>query len=498
MILKYLKVTLAAFTILVVVSACKKDFGNLNISPNAPSVPSTKFLFGNAVINVGNNISGIQGAAGALYAQHMAEFVYTQESRYFIKIYNYDPIYAGPLMDLQTIIDLNTDPATKNTKAVLDNGSTNNQLGHARIMKAFLMLHITDRWGDVPYSQAFKGAANNKPAFDAQRSIYLDLLKELKEAVGQINAGLPNDPLFDGNSNRWKTWGNSLRAIVALRMSKTADAGLAQTAFNDAIAAGIMNTNSDNAIFKYLANANFESPWFTNYVRQGRFDYGSAASIIDFLKTNNDPRLPIFARPAIVNGAYTGLPYGKDAYYDVTDFSLLGRAIYAQGSSFQLTTYSQMCFTMAEAALRGWITGGDAQVAAWYEKGINASMDQWAAVSTNPVVTVSATQKAAYKAQLNVDIPVANTLNFNEKLQRIHSQKWLNFYMNNGYEAWAEWRRSGYPVLASAINPLNANGQIPRRQCYPTTEKDLNSLNYAKVLTVQGPDELSTRMWWDK
>ena len=70
--------------------------------------------------------------------------------------------------------------------------------------------------------------------------------------------------------------------------------------------------------------------------------------------------------------------------------------------------------------------------------------------------------------------------------------------MNNGYEAWAEWRRSGYPVLAPAINPLNANGQIPRRQCYPTTEKDLNSLNYAKVLTVQGPDELSTRMWWDK
>ena len=81
------------------------------------------------MINVGNNISGVQGAAGALYAQHMAEFIYTQESRYFNKIYNYDPIYAGPLMDLQTIIKLNTDEATRNTKAVLDNGSNNNQLG---------------------------------------------------------------------------------------------------------------------------------------------------------------------------------------------------------------------------------------------------------------------------------------------------------------------------------------------------------------------------------
>lgn len=498
MLSKYLKMALAAFTVLLLVSACKKDFGDLNISPNAPSVPSTRFLFGNAVINVGNNVSGVQGAAGALYAQHMAEFVYTQESRYFIKIYNYDPIYAGPLMDLQTIINLNTDATTRNTKAVLDNGSTKNQLGHARIMKAFLMLHITDRWGDVPYSQAFKGAANNKPAFDPQRTIYLDLLKELKEAVAQITGGLPNDPLFDGNANRWKTWGNSLRAIIALRMAKTADVGLAQTAFNEAVAAGIMGANSDNAIFKYLANANFESPWYTNYVRQGRFDYGSSASVVDIMKANNDPRLPIFSRPAIVDGTYSGLPYGKDAYYNVTDYSLLGRAIYAQGSSFQLTTYAQMCFSMAEAALRDWIPGGDVQVAAWYEKGINASMDQWAAVSTNPLVTISAAQKAAYKAQLSVDILPVNTLTFNEKLARIHTQKWLNFYMNNGYEAWAEWRRTGYPVLAPAINPLNANGQIPRRQCYPTTEKDLNSTNYASVVARQGADELSTRMWWDK
>ncbi len=60
-----------------------------------------------------------RSAAGALYAQHMAEFIYTQESRYFNKIFSYDPIYAGPLMDLQTVINLNTDPATKNTRAVL-------------------------------------------------------------------------------------------------------------------------------------------------------------------------------------------------------------------------------------------------------------------------------------------------------------------------------------------------------------------------------------------
>ena len=231
------------------------------------------------------------------------------------------------------------------------------------------MLHITDRWGNVPYREALKGKENNKPMFDSQKFIYNDLLKELKESVAQINGGLPNDPLFDGNFNRWKSWGNSLCAIVALRMSNTEDAALAKTAFNEAVASGIMTSNADNAIFKYLANATFESPWYTNYVRQGRYDYGASSTVVDFMSANNDPRLPVFVRPSINTGDYIGVPYGENGNFDLTEFSLLGRAIYAQGSSFQLTTYAQLCYTMSEAALRGWIAGGDAEVAAWYEKG---------------------------------------------------------------------------------------------------------------------------------
>lgn len=480
--------------LMVIVSSCKKDFGDLNISPNAPAVPSTKFLFGSAVLGVRN----LRNPAGALYAQHMAEFIYTNESRYFNRIFSYDGMYFGPLMDLQTIINLNTGAATKGTKAVLDNGTNNNQLGHARILKAFYMQQITDRWGDIPYSEALNGPTNNKPKFDKQRSIYNDLLKELKEAPAQITGGLVNDPLFDNNGNAWKTWANSLRAILALRMSRTEDAEAAKSAFTEAVAAGIMSSNADNAIFKFLSNANFQNPFYANYVTQSRFDYGTSATVINNLKANADPRLPIFARTSLNGGAYVGLPYGEDAYYDTEDFSLLGRAIYAQNAPLQLTTYAQMCFTMAEAALRGWVAGGDATVAAWYEKGINASMDQWSAVSTNPVVSVTTQQKNDYRTQAGINIPAVNTLSFEQKLNRIQTQKWLNFYLNNSYEAWSEWRRTGYPVLQPALDPMNAGGQIPRRQCYPVTEKDLNSAHYAEVLTAQGPDELSTRMWWDK
>lgn len=99
-------------------TGCQKDFGDLNISPNGPSTPSTRYLFGNAVVNM----TGIQAPSGNLYVQFASEFEYNEESRYFNKIYTYDPIYSIPLMDIQSVIDMNTDPETKDTKVVLEIG----------------------------------------------------------------------------------------------------------------------------------------------------------------------------------------------------------------------------------------------------------------------------------------------------------------------------------------------------------------------------------------
>jgi len=483
----------ASLSLALSATSCTKDFGDLNINPNQPSSPNTKFLFGSAVTGLGG---GFNGAAGLLYVQHMAEFIYTNESRYFNTQYSYNPIYAGPLMDLQRIIALNTDNETKNGKEILDNGTNANQLGHARILKAFYMLHITDRWGDVPYTEAWQGVANTKPKFDSQRSIYNDLLKELKEAPLQITASMPNDALFDGDINKWKKFANSLRAIIALRMAATEDADIAKTAFNEAVTAGIISSNAENVIYKYLTNATYESPWYTNYVRQGRIDYGASKTIInDNMVVNGDPRLPVFSR--VVGGVYTGIPYGENVQYQAgVDGALLGRAVYSQGFPLQLVTYAQLCFTMSEAILRGWIAGTDAEIISWYNKGIDASMDQWSAVSTNPLISITPAQKINYETQPAIAIVPGDT--FEQKLEKIQTQKWINFYMNNGYEAWAEWRRTGYPVLSPAPDAVNEDHQIPRRQCYPQTENDLNKTNYDAVISVQGPDKLSTRVWWNK
>jgi hypothetical protein len=73
----------------------------------------------------------------------------------------------------------------------------------------------------------------------------------------------------------------------------------------------------------------------------------------------------------------------------------------------------------------------------------------------------------------------------------------------NGPEAFANFRRSGYPALApnpygQPNNPDVPNGTFIRRIGYPTSELSINSENVEAAIAVMGPDKLSTHVWWDK
>ena len=140
--------------------------------------------------------------------------------------------------------------------AAAANGSNANQIAIARILKAYFFQFITDRWGDVPYSQALKGSENFSPAFDKQQDIYKDLFKEWKEAAAQFDGGntVVGDILLNGNAARWKKFANSLRLIAALRISK-ADPVKGKAEFNAAMTDGVLTSNADNVQYKFLSDA---------------------------------------------------------------------------------------------------------------------------------------------------------------------------------------------------------------------------------------------------
>ena len=145
--------------------------------------------------------------------------------------------YAGDLYDLQNIIIKNTDDDTKPQQLL--NGANENQIAIARILKAYIYWKITDRWGDIPYTDALKGDPN--VTFDTQETIYKALITEMTEAVAQFTAGgaaIKGDIIYGGDIAKWKKFANSCRMLMALRLSKVypGAAEYAATEFKAALA----------------------------------------------------------------------------------------------------------------------------------------------------------------------------------------------------------------------------------------------------------------------
>lgn len=458
----------------LVLSACS-DFGDINVDPNRPSSPLTSGLLTGAE----RSVSDVVGSAiGVLYTQQLSEKQYTESSRYQDIYFDFNGFYTGPLMNLQRIIDLNTNEATKGD--VLSSGSNENQIAVARILKAYFFGVMTDRWGELPYTEALQGELNYSPTYDTQEFIYTDLLKELDEAAAQIDlntAGVEGDLLFDGDMEKWRRFANSLRMVMALRISDVAP-DLAQSNFVAAYNSGVL---MDDFTYPYLAEANNQNPWYGRYLT--RVDYAISNTMYDYMNPLGDPRLPVYADPAANTGEITPMPYGvsNTVAGEITNASVsyLGSDTRAQNAELPIITLAQIHFSLAEAAVKGWVSESAEE---HYLAGIKASFEQYG------VYTEAAYN--AYVAQAEVKFSSANAI------EKIANQKWVALFLQ-GYESWAEWRRLDFPTLAPAVDAMNESKMIPVRQAYPTTERDINSENYDAAVARQGEDGLDTKLWWD-
>jgi hypothetical protein len=274
------------FVVLLIVGAgCTKFSDDINVNPNLPTKASNAQLLTSAINGVP---SVIEAPAGLLYVQHWSEKPYTDASRYTIVNYDFYGIYSGALENLQTILN------SENFN--INEGSVNNQKAVARILKAYFFWHMTDRWGDVPYFNALKGKENFSPVYDRQKDIYYDLMKELKEAAAQIDNGngVTGDILYGGNMANWKRFANSMRLLMALRLSK-ADAAKGKQEFTDALNGGVFTDNSQSAVFVHLADANNQNYWYYVVNIQNRPWYWASKTIVDAMLPLNDPRLKTFA-----------------------------------------------------------------------------------------------------------------------------------------------------------------------------------------------------------
>jgi hypothetical protein len=446
---------------LAFITGCNNFDDDININPNLPSQASGSQLLANAMLSLPTMSSSPQAQ---FVAQYLAETQYVTASLYPKASTSFYGIYQGPLMNIET---------------VLRTSKVNSELVVAKILKAYYFWQVTDRWGDVPYSEALD-ASNLTPAYDSQESIYNSLFALLDEANAmETPIALTNDIIYGGNMSRWKKLGNSIRLLMALRLSKVNPTRGAEE-FNKALTAGVMTANGDNLLFKHLADANHQNYWYGQVTVQRREWWALTKGLVDKMLPAGDPRLAVYGDRARANNQYVGQVYGDIVNFDTEKFSLLGARVRAQDAPVYLVTYAQVLFAQAEAAKLGWITGGDAVAEARYKSAIEQSVIQW--TGTNTGVAALLTQPAV-------------VYNPATAIQQIATQRWIHLFMN-GYEAWSEWRRTGFPN--DLVTPGGA--LVPRRLVYIESEAFNNTNSYNSAIQRQfgGQDELNGRVWWDQ
>ncbi len=455
------KIYFLLLTAALFAGSCNEFDEEINKNPNQPSVASGPQLLASAMLSLPDLSESPQGE---FLAQYLAETQYVTTSLYPQASTSFYGWYQGPLINIET---------------VLQNSNASPEIMVAKILKAYYFWNITDRWGDVPFNDALKGASNLTPAYDTQEEIYDDLFAMLKEASEmEVTGQLSSDIIYGGNMDRWRKLANSIRLLMALRLSEV-DPGRGKTEFVDALNDGVMTSNNDNLVFRHLADANNQGYWYGQVTVLGREWWALTEGLVNEMKPVNDPRLSVFGNPARESGEYVGQLYGDIVNFDTEKYSLLGDEIARQDSKVQLVTYAQILFAMAEAAKLDWIPGGDAEAQAHYEGAIEQSFLQWTG-STDGLETFLAEASIVYDPA--------------QAIKQIATQRWIHLFMH-GYEAWAEWRRTGYPE--NLVEPEGA--AVPNRLIYVESEQFNNTNNYNEAVQRQfgGSESLYGKVWWD-
>lgn len=370
----------------------------------------------------------------------------------------------------------------------------------AKFFRAWHFLQLTQRFGDIPYSEALNGDQNKvTPVYDKQEDIYLNILNDLNAANTAITAGttaVQGDIVYNGDMQKWKRAINtlSLRILLSLSVKEGNSTLNIKKRFadivNDPAQFPLLTGNADNLQLKFYDLQDNRYPYFNNNNIQTTIYMEE--SFVNLLKGLKDPRLFSFAAKA---PKFSALP--------ATDFNAYGGAKgsapvnenNARGIAGELSKvnprfysspvnepsialgYPELQFMLAEAVTRGWISG---DAATYFQNGVTASL-QFYQIDQDQITAYTNALK------LSADAP----------LRQILTQKYIASFMNGSWQPFYEQRRTGFPDFdVSGAGALN-DKKIPKRWMYPEDELRLNQANVASAISRQYPegDHINGVMW---
>ncbi len=488
------------------ISGCTDNFDEINTNPDKPMVATSAWLATDMITTVTSKTA--MRTTGFKQPYNLAKYVLWTELQADLQ-YNIlgrsnftDKLTT--LRNVEPMIGYATTPELKNSYTAL---------GH--FLRAWQFFQLSMRVGDIPYSEAIQGNKGIiKPKYDTQKDVFLGILDELDKANTLFSQGtdISGDFIYKGSVDKWRRLVNSFELYVLMNLYKKTDMGFDVAAkFKEVSQRPLMRDYNDNFAIVYNGSKSYCYPWSNTQTDLNEFTQYTMLSttFINMLKENNDRRLFYVAEPAdsLLNkgklasnfDAYMGVEPSDEfvrtldrkaagAYSDLNKRYVLS----ATAEPVGLLCHWDVQFLLAEAAVRGWITD-----ASYYENGIRSSLKFYANYA-NSIYTHGVTIDNNYIDTYPATVPLTGSTE--NKIKQIICQKYLAGFFQNEYQAWFEFRRTGYPAFV--LNPktnsnVTDNKKFPIRWQYPQNEIDYNTDNVNAAIQSQygGSDDFNQVMW---
>ena len=451
------KIIFSVITIALLSGACEKWIDpDMNIDPNNPADVSMAQLIAPVEVNVAYVVGGELARWDCAWMQHITG-LQSQAADADIYIMNEADVTSAWGWTLYA-------PGMVNTKLMIEKAEANNSphyAGVAKILMAYQLGVTTDHWGDIPYSDAFRGFENDfTPAYDTQEEIYNSIFELLDDAIADLNASESlfapgaEDLIYGGDLDKWEKTAYALKARYSLHLGKRKG----NSAYTDAVAAiaNAYTSNADNMRVPFGTAYNNSNPMY-QYESERTGYYSANSTYINMLDATNDPR------KAVYFDGDEGSPSGEPNL----NAAIIGAGYASTDTPIDLISYSEVKFIEAEARYR--LSASDPLAVDACNEGLKASLQKEGVYGDG----------SWYNAQ-KID---ASSIT----LEKIMIQKYLSSFMQ--VETWTDWRRTGIPSLTIATGAVI--NQIPRRLPYSDEERLYNGENMPAGLTI------TDRVWWD-
>lgn len=512
--MKTIKFITTILSVAMIFQACTSDFEEINTNPNQLTVGQIQAIgMFEPLLYDGAN-QWLQRTW--FWNNELMQFTVfsggttREEHRYFISDgnfsnwWNFNADYANNALHMYELAEQEKNAALK---------------AIALTWKVLYLSNQTDIFGDIPYSEAFqaRSTGNIKPKFDSQKEVYEQMFAEL-ELANTLYAEAKNlpepgrDKMYDGDITQWRKFSNSLYLRLLMRVSGRSEMNAAatiRTIVTNPDQYPVFASNTDNATVRFTGESPyvnyFGSTTESNFTTAGRHLAEQTINMMVLTNSSNetlvDPRLPIIGKTNNSSNTWQGAVSGgtiEETKNSNTGASLLNFEVFCRdNATYTFMDYAEVQFILAEAALKGMISGGNTAAKAYYEAGITSNMLKWSelgAFSATPT-SISDEQIAAFLQFQGVQFDINSSVSNLTEL--IANQKYVALFWI-GFEAWHEYRRTGFPELTIGAGTLNDH-ILPTRFAYPSVTIATNSDNAnAALVNMGGPNDMKTPLWWSK